>query len=330
VTQDVGQTAPDILGAGYSAQTIPLPPDDEGDVVATLVRRQPSPTAKAAGRAVLYVHGYNDYFFQRELADVWDGWGYAFYALDLRKNGRSLRPWQTPSFVRHLGEYAAELDEALRRIRAAGSRHVVVVAHSTGGLTTALWLHHRRGGHGVAALVLNSPFLDLAGTATDRVLASLIGLGGRLRPYAVVPQPTVDVYARSLHVELGGEWDYDLAWKPAGGIPLRAGWLAAVREGHRAVRRGLAVDVPVLAMASTDSLRSRSWDERALRADSVLDADRIARLAARLGPDVSVVRVEGGLHDLVLSAAEVRQQVYAHTLAWLRERGVDHAGVINT
>jgi len=38
----------DVLGEPYLAETIPLPPDDEGEVVATLVRRTAAgPTTKA-------------------------------------------------------------------------------------------------------------------------------------------------------------------------------------------------------------------------------------------------------------------------------------------
>ena len=44
---------------------------------------------------MLYVHGYNDYFFQKHAADFYTGLGISFYALDLRKPGRSLLPHQT-------------------------------------------------------------------------------------------------------------------------------------------------------------------------------------------------------------------------------------------
>ena len=84
----------DVLGAPYTAESIELPADDEGPVVATLVSR-PAPTATR--RAVLHVHGYCDYFFNIELADFYVDRGYNFYALDLRKHGRSLRPHQTPT-----------------------------------------------------------------------------------------------------------------------------------------------------------------------------------------------------------------------------------------
>ena len=60
---------PDVLGDGYQQLTIPLgtDPDGEGEVDATLVRYQPQKEAVKTHRAVLYVHGFTDYFFQKHL-----------------------------------------------------------------------------------------------------------------------------------------------------------------------------------------------------------------------------------------------------------------------
>src|SRR5262245_30964632 len=105
----------DVLGEPYHQRVIELPADDEGPVIATLVsRKAPKPTH----RAVLYLHGYNDYFFQTHLADFFVDRGFDFYALDLRKYGRSLQAHQTANFVRSLAEYFPELDAAARIIRA--------------------------------------------------------------------------------------------------------------------------------------------------------------------------------------------------------------------
>ena len=145
---------------------IVLPARRRGPVVATLVRRagRTSPT----GRAVLYVHGFCDYFFQTEYAQWWADRGYDFYALDLRKYGRSLRQHQTPNYVTDLHEYFEDLDAAWQPDhRRDGHDHVVVGAHSTGGLHRARCGRDRRRPGRCAALVLNSPWLDMQGTALD-------------------------------------------------------------------------------------------------------------------------------------------------------------------
>ena len=70
-----------------------------------------SPT-RAATHAVLVVHGFTDYFFNTELADHFAARGFAFYALDLHKCGRSWREGQTPHFTTDLARYDAELERA--------------------------------------------------------------------------------------------------------------------------------------------------------------------------------------------------------------------------
>lgn len=113
------QWRPDVLGPAFEQLTLPLGTDNEGDVVATLVRH----TAKrgfrwgargvADGCDVLAVHGWSDYFFNRELAEYWTEAGARFFALDLRKYGRSLRRGQTPGFITSLENYDADIEAAL-------------------------------------------------------------------------------------------------------------------------------------------------------------------------------------------------------------------------
>src|SRR5664280_2473023 len=77
-----GEPTPDILGTGYHAMTLDLADDDEGAVQSTLVRFRAN---AATSRAVLYVHGFADYFFQTELAEFHAARGEDFYAIDLHK-----------------------------------------------------------------------------------------------------------------------------------------------------------------------------------------------------------------------------------------------------
>lgn len=306
---------PDVLGAPYEARTLELRDDEEGRVVATLVRRR---AAAPTGRAVLYLHGFIDYFFQTHLADHFVDAGWDFYALDLRKYGRSLLPHQTPNYTTSVAAYAEEVDAAVRVVREEdGHDAVLLKGHSTGGLVAALWAHHRAGRGLVEGLWLNSPWLDLnepwvRRQVADRIVRPL----ARVDPKRIIPSTLSEHYVHSIHASLRGTWQFDLGWKPAAGFPVHAAWVAAIRRAHDAVAAGLAIDVPVLCMSSTRSVRPRSWDESLRSADGVLDADRIAELAWRLGRHVTVVRIEGGLHDLVLSADPVREHVFAELDRW--------------
>jgi alpha-beta hydrolase superfamily lysophospholipase len=306
----------DVLGLPYERHIIELGSDDEGPVVATLVRRR---SATPSRRAVLYVHGFVDYFFQTHLADFFTERGWDFYAIDLRKYGRSLREYQTPNFCRSLTEYFPELDEAARIIRDQdGHNQMLVAGHSTGGLITSLWAHTRSGRGIIDGLFLNSPFFDFnASWLMRRPVATVVGGISRWHPYRIVPLSTLGLYGQSIHTDHYGEWTYELAWKPLLGFPVRAGWLEAVRRGQRRLRAGLAIDAPVLVACSTRTFRGKAWTEDVRSTDSVLDVEHIARWAPRLGPRVTIARFDGGMHDLTLSGKDVRAKVFRELGRWV-------------
>jgi alpha-beta hydrolase superfamily lysophospholipase len=305
----------DVLGLPYERHTIDLGTDDEGAVIATLVRRRGDTPSR---RAVLYVHGFVDYFFQTHLADFFVERGWDFYALDLRKYGRSLLAHQTPNFCRSLSDYFPELDEAVRIIREVdGHDQLLVAGHSTGGLVTSLWAHSRSGQGLVDGLFLNSPFFDFnVPWLLRRPLMNIVGRAGR-NPYRALPLSTLGLYGQSLHSDYRGEWTYDLAWKPLDGFPVRTGWLEAIRRGQARLRAGLTIDAPVLVACSTRTFRGRGWTEEVRTSDAVLDVEHIVRWAPRLGPRVMIARFDGGLHDLTLSGKDVRTEVFRELGKWV-------------
>ncbi|SDM34421.1 Lysophospholipase, alpha-beta hydrolase superfamily [Nonomuraea maritima] len=297
----------------YEITVLPMPDDFEGEVVATLVSRK---TATGSRRAVLYLHGFTDYFFQDHLAEHYVQSGIDFYALDLRKYGRSLLPHQTRGLIRSITDYFPEIDEAVRIIR-RDHDELVLNAHSTGGLIAPLWADRVRGRGLVQGLVLNSPFFDLNVSFPKRLAADVLRtpLSYSRR---VLPLGVSTVYGQSLHRSEQGEWDYDLELKPLGGFSVHAMWLAAIRRAQRRLHAGLSVDVPVLVLSSSAGLRVKDFVPEARSADVVLDPRQIARWATAVGPHVTCVRVKDGVHDLVLSSEPVRKQVFAEMDRWMK------------
>ena len=316
----------DVLGDDYQRTTIPLgtDPDGEGRIEATLVRYRPASSPPPSAGPVLYIHGRSDYFFQRHVAEYFAERGYAFYALDLRKCGRSTRPGQTPHYVTNFAYYDRELDEAMRIIRAeSAGAPVLLVAHSTGALTVSLWMNRKKrssAGHGVSGMILNSPFFDLPGPAYLRsiLLTAFIEGAGRLRSHSEIPRTSGDdAYGASIHSSMRGEWDYDLDWKPLGGYPVQFGWLRAVRRAHKAVQRGLDVGVPSLILRSKLSSRAKVFGDEIDVVDAVLDVTQIQRWAGCLGDRTTVVPITDARHDVLLSAAGPRAKAFEEISSWL-------------
>lgn len=72
----VGTWQPDILGTGFEMRHVAQGYDYAGEVRSTIVRSLSS--CDSLRRGVLYVHGFNDYFFQAEMARRFTSEGWDF------------------------------------------------------------------------------------------------------------------------------------------------------------------------------------------------------------------------------------------------------------
>jgi alpha-beta hydrolase superfamily lysophospholipase len=293
---------PDRLLAGFEALELQFPDDYDGRVLATLVRL---PLAVAPRGPVLWVHGFVDYFFQRHVAERFAMEGYAFYALDLRKHGRSLRAHQHPNFCKRLAEYYPDITRSIEAI----GEPVLVAGHSTGALISSLYAHEGARRASVRALWLNSPFFDWKLPDWRKAQIHIAAAFGRFFPFLNDPKALLRDYARGL-IDEG--WEFDTKLKPIEGFPVYYGWLGAITDAHAKVHRGLDIGCPVLSTHSDE-------------ADIVLEWRQIARWSRTLGPDVTVLAFPGAQHDLTLSRPHIREEVFRQLFAWAERAAMSPA-----
>lgn len=302
----------------FSIHKIPLKDDYEGRVEATLLLRK---SETPSDKAILYVHGFVDYFFQYELADWANGLGFNFYALDLRKYGRSILPHQKPNNFKNYQEYFEELDLAIDQIRRTDvNTQLVLMGHSTGGLISSLYAHHKKDDKTIDALILNSPFLDFnMPVLKKRIGLPLITALGRIWPNLPSPSGLKKGYATSIHKEHQGEWDFSLEYKPIAGFPINLGWINAIYTAQQKLQKGLDIEIPILIMHAEKSVTPGNYSPDMHTADAVLDINDIARFSKVVGKKTEVVVVQNGIHDLVLSREPIRLKVYNYMRAFINK-----------
>ena len=307
----------DHLGPRFEQYTLHLPNDYEGPVDATLVRYKPERPSK---KAILYLHGFNDYFFQKEMAKTFDAHNIHFYALDMRKYGRSLLPHQYPFNTRNLNEYFAEIDSSLYYINQGNYEDIILMGHSTGGLIAATYAYAREATHPVDALILNSPFLDMHQSwLHENVLIPIVAWIGKYFPNIKIPQSESTVYAESLLKQHHGEWEYNTEWKKMISPPLTSGWISAIYYAQKAIRNKLNLDIPILVLHSDKSGEGEQWSDLFLQADIVLDVNDIKKYTPYLGERAKAVTIEGGVHDLILSEEKARTNTYDEIFRFINE-----------
>lgn len=309
---------PDLLGEPWVSRVIPVAPNPKSPGMdhAVLVHQREHATrneGRPSERAVLYLPGFADYFFQAEHAQAWIDAGVEFYGLDQRGQGRASFHISNPDDVRDLRLRNEEIRRAAHFLRETGHTHLTLLGHSTGGLTAAIYA----ASHEVDVLILNSPWMELTQPAPVRVLGTpLAHLLAKIAP-AVPMGHLGQAYAKALTPEYGGEWEIDPRMKPLTPFPMRAGTLSSVRTLQAELRRGLGIAAPTLLACSTAHRTTTDPTDPVLRfTDTVLDPADMVRLAPRLGRDVTILPVPGGIHDLALSPRPARDEYTAAVIAF--------------
>ena len=339
-----------VLGAPFFRYTMHTDAGGGKTFRSTLVGFPHSGNARGI---ILYVHGYNDYFFQKELAEKADSAGYAFFAIDLHYCGRSLMPGDARGDMRNMREFFAELDYAVelarvitkereeslaliseqadiadttgreRRLldvsRRAYSLPMVLMGHSQGGLLAAFYADHRPE-EKFAALVLNSPFFDFNFNWLVRNLAiPVVSEIAMYLPDFSIGSSGNPNYAYSLDKKYYGEWLYNTEWKSESRPEQFLGWVRAIHKAQQELHRGFHINSPTLVMHGDCTEKGEEWSENYMHCDGVLDVEHIERWAPKVGPNVKTETVAGGLHDLFLSRKAVRDEAYAKAFRFIDE-----------
>ena len=304
-------------------------------------------SASAPKGIALYVHGFNDYFFQREMAEKMDSAGYAFFAVDLHGYGRSIREGEPRSDMHFASEFFAEIDYAVemgwhlvksnlehkvydtvrdssnevitRAITAIKRPPSILVAHSQGGLIASLYMEDgRRDKFG--AVVMNSPFLEMNfGFPIRKIALPLIASIGLYFPDYSVGSTGNPNYANSLYKGEKGEWEYNTDWKPFKRPPTYLHWVRAIHKAQSKVREGLHIASPILVLHSGCSVKGEEWVDEYTRCDGILDARLIRDASPKLGPKVQTAQIDGALHDVFLSKKDVRDNAYDLMFRFINE-----------
>jgi alpha-beta hydrolase superfamily lysophospholipase len=307
------------LGSSFGYKTLSFADDYDGPVAATLVRNTPLVTPRKP--AVLYLHGFIDYFFQAHVARRFTDAAHNFYALDLRKYGRSLNLPRAesrggaahPNICLAFEEYFPEITKALEIIADEGHTSVVLMAHSTGALPSALYARDGEKRAMIARVIFNSPFLAIPQGPVSAAIGAWIG---KLWPFRDTDNHINEWYAKSLHKDYKGEWNFNTAFKPIEGFRVYFGWIRAVVLAQKRIEDGLGLEQPVLVMHSDKSANDKDWSEKLHRADLVLKVKDIERLGPRLGSRVVMKVIPDGKHDLTLSLEAPRELCLKTMVEW--------------
>lgn len=291
--------------------------DYEGKVITTLIESKGN--KKDAYKTVLYIHGFCDYFFQEHIMNYFNSVGVNFFAIDLRKCGRSLLPHQHANYCRSLEEYFPDIDFALDfMLKENKQTSIYLLGHSTGGLLATYYAKFGLKKDKIKGLILNSPFLDFNVPYFIKPFVKFFAKNMfKNKPFGSI-DGLPEIYGESLHSDCKGEWSYDTRLKPIRPFPAFYAWILAVREAQERLRStsGLG-ELPVLLMYASKSTNPKKWSTLVFEADVVLNVNDIKKVGMQLSQVVIDSCIDNGVHDLFLSREEVRKKAFSKVREFL-------------
>lgn len=311
---------PDIL-AGYEARYVDQGIQFDGPCRSTIVRLK---AKKRSNKGFLYVHGFNDYFFQAEMGQRYVDSGYHFYAVDLRRFGRSKEPWQYPYNIRDLRKYYDDIDSAVFQMKRDGISDITLCGHSEGGLIVTSYAVDKSGSIPVKRVVTDSPFYAWNFNATYRhlLIPGVRNLSTFIKN-AKIKQGHCDGYAYSLLKQFDGEWTYNTDWKMIYSPPVTFSWIGQIQSAQNRVKKhGDRLRVPLLVMHSSRKVDGCNYTDDFRYGDAVLDPSMIGDVALKIKKKspcpVEICVIDSGLHDLILSFQPHRDAAYDSIFSFLR------------
>lgn len=294
-----------------------FPSDYEGAVVTTLLEAKNNTTN--AAQTILYVHGFSDYFFQEHLMDFYTECGINFFAIDLRKYGRSLLPHQRPNYCRSMTEYFADLEYAISFILKRNEKtQLYLLGHSTGGLLVTYYAQIGKMRSHLSGLILNSPFFQFNVAHWIRPFIPYFArLGLKLNPFIAFNGGVSPIYGQSLHRNYYGEWEFDLSMKPVDAFPAYLAWILAVYETQKEIQKQPPLEIPILLLYAAKSAKPKRYKAIAHEADIVLNVKHIQDIGEKLGTKVTSCSIQNGIHDLFLASKSAREEAMELTSIFL-------------
>ena len=273
-------------------------------------------------KAVLYIHGFNDYFFNKEFASNFLNQGYSFFAIDLHNHGKNMTKKTKRYYFKDIKEFYPEINRAIDIMENKYKiENITLYGISQGALVAALFENDNER---VDKLILDSPFFDFHfNWAMENLALPVVAQLGEFFPEFALKSDDENVFGKTLHKDFDGEWDIDMNLKAiTKNAPIYLGWINAVYKAQQRLQNGLDIRVPSLILYSDKSTSEKANKRYLHNTDIVLDVKDMKHYSDMLSMDKSLVtkeEVTNAMHGILISPKEVRQDAYNRMFKWLND-----------
>ena len=288
---------------------------ESGHINSSEIKYKELPDNKSA---ILWIHGFNDYYFHFHIGEELLNEGYNMYTITLPNYPQKNVDRKYLFYIDDLKKYFSYIDQFIEFIRARGINIIVLYGHSTGGLISTAYLHEGKKAHHIDKLILNAPFFDFHDSnIMEIIIKNVLTNIGKILPKFVIREGKNQLSSPEKYKDILSRYYFDQNRKITYPNHTFAGWINAVATYHQKIqKKQIKLDIPILVLMSSTSKNTCKGEQNG---DCVLDVTEIKKYSRNLGKHVIIKEYNGAIHDVLLSKSTVVNDALYDIIGFLRD-----------
>ena len=261
--------------------------------------------------ALIWIHGFNDVYYQYNHGEYFLEKGYDIYAITLRRYYNNYYKF----YSNNLDEFIEDIDNNIKYVLANNYNNIVLYGHSFGGLLSVLYFKKGLYRSLINKLILNSPFFDFFESKLMKFLLNYpIYYLGYLFPKLKLTEnkKLCDPYA----MDILNRYYFNDEVKNINYSDKYAGFIYTLVDNFKLIHnKEININIPILVLCSDKSYKN----SKIYKHDSVLDVEDIKKYSNYIGSNVKIEIIEDAIHDVLVSDKHITDKAMAKIFNFLNK-----------
>ena len=263
--------------------------------------------------ALIWIHGYNDYYYNLYIGEKFIKKGFDIYAVKLRRYQQNNH--NKIFYCDNLNEYIQDIDNIFPKILEKKYNKIILYGHSMGGLVSSIYCKDGKYKDKITHLVLNSPFFDFKVSFFEKILLYyIIYYLGYFFPNLIIR--SIDLNTENyLTKNIKKRFYINNKYKLDVLSPVYASWIKTIIDYQNRIKyKNLSLNIPILVLFCTKSTIFTNSDQTG---DDTLEVDHIDKYSNNLGSNIKKYKFENAIHDIFSSSLNTINDAFEITLNWI-------------
>ena len=267
-------------------------------------------------KAILWIHGYNDYYYHFYIGELLLKEGYDIYAICLRRYEQNNL---TPFYTDDINEYIEDINNLFPIISKNNYKKILFYGHSTGALISILYCNYGKFKNKIDGLILNSPFFEFNLDSLSLFCLKYIVyyLGYYFPQFLIRGKNENNINSLTSEIKKRFYIDYN---KKFNYLPqVYFGWVRTIIMNQSKIQnKEINLKKPILILHSDKSIYP-SIDKTTENGDDTLNINDIIKYSKYIGNNVTRIEINNAIHDVFCSNIKSRNKAINEMFNWLNK-----------